>query len=276
MSHGKSESLLLVLTLALYAGIASASGGYDVTLHQKAAPAAKPAPARPATSSAKATVNVVRNGGYESNGGAGTSTISNWAVVDQSGGSGSWFAQAGTASPMNGFTVNAPPEGSFAAMTDQSGRGSHVLYQDIAVPSSGGTLRFTLFIDNSAGTFATPATLDYTVDPNQQFRADIMDPAAGDFDVGAGVLANVYQTQVGDPATSGYTTVSFPMGAFAGQTVRLRFAEVDNQDFFNAGVDNVQLLQNIQVPVMERTGLVLLAALMAALGVLFLPAMRRG
>lgn len=107
---------------------------------------------------------VVANGSFETNGGAGTSTLNDWTVVDQPGGSGSWFAQTGTTSPLTDVTVPAPPNGSFAAMTDQTGPGSHVLYQDIAVPAEGGTLSFELYIGNRAGDFSIPSpnTLDFT------------------------------------------------------------------------------------------------------------------
>lgn len=209
----------------------------------------------------------VTNGGFETNGGAGTSTFTGWTVVDQTGGSGSWFVQTGTGSPLNGFTTPAPTEGAFAAMTDQGGPGSHVLYQDVTVPAAGGTLNFDLFIDNSASDFAnpSPATLDFTVSPNQQFRMDIMNTTAGDFDVGAGVLANVFQTNPGDPLTNGgYVPVSFNLDAFAGQTVRLRFAEVDNQGFFNVGIDSVRIVAPpVAVPAFGPLGLIALILALA-------------
>lgn len=204
-----------------------------------------PEPAGTFASLAKtgAGLGVVSNGGFETNGGAGTTDLTDWTLVDQAGSSGSWYAQMGTTSPTNGLTVQAPTEGSFAAMTDQSNPGSHVLFQEITVPAGGATLHFNLYLRTNASDYHVPdpATLDYTVIPNQQFRADVMDPAAGDFDVGAGVLDNIYQTLPGDPLESGYTTVSHSLDAFAGQTIRLRFAEVDNQGFFNVGVDNVHL-----------------------------------
>jgi hypothetical protein len=184
----------------------------------------------------------VANGGFESNGGAGTTIFTSWTVADQPGGTGSWYVQTGTASPLNAFLVAAPTEGSFAAMTDQPGPGSHILYQNIAVPATGGTLTFDIFIQTFAP-FANPSpeTLDFTVSPNQHARVDIMTTASAVTDVGAGVLQNVFLTNPGDPLTSGYNTISVPLAPFAGQTVRLRFAEVDNQLFFNAGIDNVQL-----------------------------------
>ena len=47
----------------------------------------------------------VANGGFESNGGVGTSVFTSWTVVDQPGGSGSWYVQTGTGSPLNAFPV---------------------------------------------------------------------------------------------------------------------------------------------------------------------------
>ena len=202
----------------------------------------------------------VANGGFETNGGAGSNTFASWTVVDQPGGSGSWFAQTGTLSPQFGSPVLAPPEGTFAAMTDQGGPGSHIIYQDVTVPASGGTLSFSLYINNRAGAFATPATLDFTAGPNQQFRMDIMSTAAPVTDVGAGVLLNVYQTKVGDPAVSGYTTILASLSSFAGQTVRLRFVEVDNAGVFNVGVDNVGIIgavPTLSLPMLVALGLLL-------------------
>jgi hypothetical protein len=65
---------------------------------------------------AKAALLTV-NGGFETG-------FAGWTVLDQAGGSGSWFIQTGTASPLNGFAVPSPPEGSFAGFCC-SGR-SHV------------------------------------------------------------------------------------------------------------------------------------------------------
>lgn len=209
--------------------------------------------------------SAVANGGFELNGGSGTNILNGWTVVDQANSFGSWYALSGTTAPESLLTVPAPPGGSFAAVIDQQGPGSHVLYQDITVPASGGTLSFDLFLNNTASDFTvpSPATLDFSGAANQQFRVDIMSTTAGDFDVGAGVLANVYQTNPGDPLTTGgYTNVSFNLAAFAGQTVRLRFAEVDNQLFFNVGIDNVRIAAPpLAVPVTERFGLVVLALL---------------
>ena len=65
--------------------------------------------------------------------------------------------------------------------------------------------------------------------------ADPFTTASGD------VLVNVYQSQPGDPVESGYTTVGADAGAYVGQEVCLRVAEVDNLFFLNAGVDDVRI-----------------------------------
>jgi hypothetical protein len=131
-------------------------------------------------------------------------------------------------------------------MTDAAGPGSHVLYQDFVVPVGPGFYQagFTLFL-NSGDAFRNPATLDFSTPTlNQQARVDILTTAADPFSVAGGdVLQNLYQTVPADPQVSGYTNrvadVSALFQAHQGQTLRLRFAEVDNFFFLNLGVDNV-------------------------------------
>lgn len=178
-------------------------------------------------------IELVTNGSF-------TAGYSGWTTVNS--GSGSWFLHGGGS--VSGFAVPSPPSLPFAAMTQQSGPGSHILFQDVVLPAQlCGTpqLSFNLFIGNRAGIFYSPPTLSQSGGRNQQFRADIMSPSAPVADVGGGVLQNVYQTMPGNPAVEGYKLVSVPVTAAAGSTIRLRFAEVDNQSFFQAGVDNVSL-----------------------------------
>ena len=189
--------------------------------------------------------SLILNGGFESNGGAGTSVLTSWSVLNGPG-SGSWYTQAGNSSPVNFATVPAPPEGSFAAMTDANGPGSHVMYQDFLVPNTlpGAKLSFSTYL-HSGGAFLSPATFS-TGTPNQQARVDIMTTTADPFSVVDGdVLLNVFHTSPGDPLTSGYTARSTDVSSLLlgrlGQTLRLRFAEADNQSAFQFGVDNVTL-----------------------------------
>jgi hypothetical protein len=116
-----------------------------------------------------------------------------------------------------------------------------VLYQDVALESGfEHTLSLDLYYNNRAGLFATPPTLDYTVSPNQQYRVDVLRPTADPASTAsADVLATVFQTQVGDPSRLAATRISFDLTPFAGTTVRIRFAAVENQFFFEASVDDV-------------------------------------
>ena len=217
------------------------AGGYKMPDNSKPAAHKRAANTLPhtVTPSFHVPFSPVLNDGFEDS----PVALANWNVVDQAGSSGSWFVQSGTVSPL-GFTVAAPTEGVQAAMTDQSGPGSHLLYQDFAVPAFGATLSFDLFLQNLSAGWVVPGpeTLDYTVAPNQHVRVDIMDPLAPVDDVGAGVLMNVYISNPGDPLTSGYNNIVANLNAFAGQTIRLRFAEVDDQGVLHMGVDNVVVL----------------------------------
>ena len=102
-------------------------------------------------------------------------------------------------------------------MTVQSERGSHILSQDVSIPV-GATVQFNAVVyQNSDAPFATPASLDYLVSPNQQARIDIMTTGSALTDVDSGVLLNIYQTKIGDATISGYNDVSADLCAFAGQ-----------------------------------------------------------
>jgi hypothetical protein len=189
----------------------------------------------PAVSGAATVVN----GGFE------TGTFSGWTVVNQEGSfpDGSWYVYSGTTTPVSFFSIAAPPGGTFAATTDQNGAGSHVLYQDVALEAGfSHVLSFDLYYENQNGAFATPDTLDFNVFPNQQYRVDVLRPTADPFSVApADVLATVFRTQVGDSPTLDPTRITFDLSAFAGTTVRIRFAEVDNQFYFQGSVDNVAI-----------------------------------
>lgn len=187
-------------------------------------------------------VPLLINGGFESG-------FTGWTIVDATGSDGTFFLQSGTASPVNGDAVPAPPDGITAAMTDAQGPGSHVLYQDFIVPSTldSALLSFELFIGNRADAFFSPATLAFdTPVLNQQARVDILRAGTDPFSLASSdLLLNVFQTNPGDPLISGYNTFNFDVTALLlanlGQTLRLRFAETDNVFTFQLGVDSVGL-----------------------------------
>ena len=223
---------------------------------------------------ADAGLQLISNGDFESG-------LSGWTVAIQPGGQGGWYDQSGTRSPLTRFPVEAPPGPTHSAMSDAS-FGSQVLYQDFVVPQGGvvaATLTFERFIANQydlgsgAGygpnPFSSPDSLDYTISGNRQARVDILGSGADPFSVSAGdVLLNLFRTRPDDPSVSDYETQSADLtallNAHAGQTLRLRFAEVNNQGFFryqpdplNFGVDLVGLDATLVVP--EPSSLALLA-----------------
>lgn len=177
---------------------------------------------------------VVNNGNFE------TGDFTGWNTVEA--GNGRWVVYTGTILPDSGNAVPAPPEGVFAASTDQLGPGSHILLQDLTLGAGAQTLSFVLYYNNLAGTFVNPPHLDHTLEANQQYRVDIMNPAAPVDSVAPGdVLANVFQTTPASSLIMVPTLMTFDLTPFAGQTIRLRFAEVDNLFFFPASVDDVRI-----------------------------------
>lgn len=192
-----------------------------------------------------ANAGLVFNGGFETG-------MNGWTTANQLGSEGTFTLQTGISSPVLGDPVPAP-FGTRAAMSDAQGPGSHVLYQDIVIPNNvePSGVSFSLFIGNRATEFATanPATvgLDFTSASNQQARVDIIRTTANPFSVAAAdVLQNLFQTNPGNPLVSGYRSFFVDaravLQANAGQTVRLRFAEVDNLGPFQLGVDNVDIV----------------------------------
>lgn len=179
----------------------------------------------------------VTNGSFEINGGVNSSTFSDWTLVNS--GSGNFFAVTG--STVQGFSFYAPTDGNFAAATWQGGPGSHILYQDVTLPSGDVKIEFDVALHSFPGRFYTPASLSQNTFPNQQARVDLISTSAPLTDVGAGVLVNLYQTQVGNPAIIGYRHASTTVHGLGGQTVRLRVAEVDNQGNFIFGIDHLTI-----------------------------------
>jgi hypothetical protein len=184
-----------------------------------------------------ARADLLTNGGFE------TGTFAGWTIANQTGSfpGSNWFIQTGTASPVNGFSVPAPPQGTHAAMADQGGSGSHALLQSFTVtPGSKVILTFDIYVNNFGG-FFSPASLDFTTIPNQQARVDILTAGATPFALGSAVLQNVFDPTVN---TTGYVLETFDITSAigGGGTFQLRFVEVDNQNFFTLGVDAVSIV----------------------------------
>jgi hypothetical protein len=106
-----------------------------------------------------------------------------------------------TVSPDSNQVIAPPPQGAWAAVTDQTLPGYAILYQDLFLePGYTHTLTFKLYYVNRHTAFVTPADLTTDSVYNQQYRVDIIRPTASILSVSAAdVLANLFQTRVGDP-----------------------------------------------------------------------------
>ncbi|HVD40949.1 MAG TPA: hypothetical protein VNC16_08100 [Solirubrobacterales bacterium] len=184
------------------------------------------------------------NGGFEAG------SLEGWTTVNEPPGLeafDNWFVYSGSKSPRGGAPVPPPPEGTYAAITDQGGAGTHILYQDVSLdPFYSHQLSLIAYYRSpvTAPTTPTPDSLhtsEFGPD-NQQYRIDVIKPTANIYSLEASdVLGTLFATKSGDPKELGPTTYSADLTPFAGQTVRLRLAEVDNSGNFYAGVDAVAI-----------------------------------
>ncbi len=187
------------------------------------------------------------NGDFESG------NLSGWHVhrATEAGG---WFAYRGTDAPIGSHRkppadpVQAPPQGSFAAVTDEANPDTLILYQDVTVGPAASRLSLLAYY-NSYKPIAVPAPDTLSVDGealggqhNQQFRIDVMRPGAPLESLDpADVLLTVFQTRPGAPVSMLPTRLTADLAPFSGQTVRLRIANAVHEEVFNAGVDAVSM-----------------------------------
>jgi hypothetical protein len=191
-----------------------------------------------------AAAATVVNGGFE------TGDLQGWNVYRATG-LGDWFAYEGTKPPIAGKevagAVPAPPQGNFAAITDEYNPDALALYQDISLPPGLAHRLSLLAFYTSRGPIAVPSPDTLSVDDevlgvarNQQFRIDVMRPDAPiDSIAPADILLTPLQTRRGAPAEMGPTRLTADLSPFAGQTVRLRIAVAAHEETLNAGVDAV-------------------------------------
>lgn len=182
-------------------------------------------------------------------------TLAGWTLERR--GTGSWFTyQNGRQPPdpkqSNGFVpFNMPnaPQGKVAAVADAQGPGMQMMYRDIKVDGPV-MLELTVFYTNGhdglsgySSPFFTPRTLAIDGPPNQQFRIDLLSPAAAaDSMADADLRATVFDVRPGDPSRRAPTAVRLDLSPWVGQTVRLRIASAGNQTPLRSGVDNVRLI----------------------------------
>lgn len=174
--------------------------------------------------------------------------LDDWRLIDS--GNGQWFVyEDGAFSPdplhegvMAMFRVPDPPQGRFALTSDSIGSGTHILYRDVRL---NGRLRLhasPFYVTHGHPPFNEPATFAHDRPASlQQFRIDVMDPAAPIDSVADGdVLVNVFRTTPGGPVSLPATEVSVDLSTLAGQVVRVRIAKADNRGPLRAGVDDLR------------------------------------
>jgi hypothetical protein len=179
-------------------------------------------------------------------------TLGGWGF-HQSTGAGKWYAYQGTEPPIpherGAVSVQPPPQGRYAAITDQANPDSLRLFQDLRLePGSKYRLSLLAYYDSYAAlTIPSPDTLsvdEETLGPqaNQQFRIDVIRPEAPADSVNPGdVLLNIFRTRPGGARKMAPTRLVANLAPFAGQTVRLRIVVAATEEVLSAGVDAVEL-----------------------------------
>jgi hypothetical protein len=211
---------------------------------------------------ASASAATVVNGDFESG------TLTGWTLTQST--NGSWFASSGSQTPFGpereaeeeeeikeaeeegeapppfaSYKFFPPPSGNFGAVTDENGPSSMILSQDVALgPGYHHELSLYAYYRSFAA-IAVPMPNSFETEipqANQQFRIDVMKAAAPIESLNpSDILATVFATSAGAPEAMAPTRFTADLTPFAGQTVRLRIAAVDNSFYLNGGVDDVAI-----------------------------------
>ena len=188
---------------------------------------------------APAAMAGIVNGGFE------TGDLSGWTTFEANTVGEGVFraAEGGSVLPLSGATAPTASVGDTLAISDMAAAGLRVLYQDITIPA-GATLSFDLWWNNAAGFWVNPGNMFPNPFPNQHARIDLiaLDAPLNTTDLDDIALSLVTLDE-DDPTQSGdWISRQFDLSAFAGQTLRLRIAEVDNQGPLYVAVDNFALI----------------------------------
>ena len=188
---------------------------------------------------------LIVNGGFESG-------LTGWTVTDDASGSGSFFANTGTLTPLNGFPTVGAHSGTGYAVTDQFGPGSHAISQSFAAAAGDHyTLTFSMFVnDQFGGNFGG---LVYLV-------AGGGDPLAG---IGQALYSADTIVTNGAPNPYVTETIDITGDLVGGNTYQLVFFESDSVGPVNVGVDDVSLVRTPEPAGLMPISLALLAGFVA-------------
>jgi hypothetical protein len=210
---------------------------------------------------------LITNGGFE------TGSLSGWTVTGEAGsyaGSG-FFASNSTTTPQSGSTTVGPESGSYYAVSDGVGPATEILSQTFTVPAGAASviLSFGLFVNSYGGDIVnTAAGLDFSGAANQYGVVSLLSSGASLFSTTTGVLGNFYQgTDSAATNPNHYTNYNDNITSLveAGGTFTLRFAEVNNVNYLNMGVDNVSVVYTAATATPEPSSIVLTLSALGAI-----------
>lgn len=167
----------------------------------------------------------VQNGGFE------TGTFTNWSKENVGGGD--WVIDNGTFVPPGPDGTTPPYAGNYCVASEQTNSGTHVLYQDIALPptASSATLSWVDRIRNYASDFTS----------NQYFHVEIR--TTNDT-----LQQLAFTTISGETLLNNWTNRMFDLSPYVGQTVRIAFVETDSLNYLNVYLDNISVQVNSMEP----------------------------
>jgi CubicO group peptidase (beta-lactamase class C family) len=173
--------------------------------------------------------------------------LTGWQAVG--GGSGDWFVYTDgekapdptRSDPNVPFRVADPPQGTHAAVADTNGPGTRILYRDVRLDGRF-KLHITVFYAGAVPFTSLPTLAHDVVEANQQFRVDLVRPAAPiDSVAKRDVLLTVFHTTTDEwPLGREPSQLVVDVSRLAGQTVRLRLAATDNRGPLRAAVDDIR------------------------------------
>jgi len=185
-----------------------------------------------------AVASAITNGGFE------TGDLTGWTTFEANTvGDGLFRAAAGgSVLPLSGAIAPPASEGDTLAISDMAAAGLRVLYQDITIPADA-TLSFDLWWNNAAGFWVNPGNMFPNPFPNQHARIDLISlDAPLNTTNPADIALALVTLDDGRTESEGWESFSFDLADLAGQTLRLRIAEVDNQAPLYIAADNFSLI----------------------------------